>query len=83
LSSRQASAHAIKAAAMAAATPRRTIHRDPPAAAAAPTVPVIKTTSEMRWSGEGLSPRLALAGEVTLATILLGLLTAVDFNSQS
>jgi hypothetical protein len=46
-------------------------------------VPVIKTTSEMRWSGEGLSPRLALAGEVTLATILLGLLTAVDFNPQS
>jgi hypothetical protein len=46
-------------------------------------VPVIKTTSEIRWSGEGLSPRPAVAGEVTLATILLGLLTAVDFNPQS
>jgi len=54
---------------MAVATPRRTSQTEPAAKAAAATVPVIKTISEMRWSGEALSPRLAVAGEVTLVTI--------------
>jgi len=66
---------------MAAATPKRTTQRGPEAAAAAPTVPPIKTTSEMRWSGEALSLRLAVAGEVTLVTICLHVLIATDFNA--
>jgi hypothetical protein len=64
---------------MAVATPRRTIQRVPAAAAAAATVPVIKTISEMRCSREALSPRLAVAGEVTLVTILRSMPSAGDF----
>jgi hypothetical protein len=54
---------------MAVATPWRTNQSGPAAVAAAPTVPVIKTISEMRCNGEALSPLLAVAGEVTLVTI--------------
>jgi hypothetical protein len=35
----------------------------------------------MRWSGEALSLRLAVAGEVTLVTICLHVLIATDFNA--
>ncbi len=55
----------------------------PEAAAAASTVPTIKTISEMRWSGGALSPRVAVAGEVTPVNICLGVLTAADFIAQS
>jgi hypothetical protein len=51
----------------------------PAAAAAAATVPVIKTISEMRCSREAVSPRLAVAGEVTLVTILRSMPSAGDF----
>src|SRR5688500_6505262 len=64
---------------MATATPSRTTEMGPEAAAAANTVPTIKTISEMRWSGESLSPRLAVAGEVTPVNLFLGVLAAPDF----
>jgi hypothetical protein len=44
-------------------------------------VPTTKMISEMRWSGESLSPRVAPAGEVTPVNIFLGLVTAADFNA--